>query len=205
MTGAELLLVGGIVAGVAGGLSSIQQGIVAKAQGNAQDKMAKYNAKLAERQGKARLDAAKMQSERMSRQQRITEATNAALGAKSGISLSESKSSIEVLADTAFQFHMDRNLILNQGMQDYIQAQNQASLLRAEGAFAKKMGKQAYTSGMVLGAVQLGGAAFMAGSAFGGAGAGAGTASSAGGSTTASAGSGAQSLGSSTSTNFSIF
>jgi hypothetical protein len=38
---------------------------------------------------------------------------------------------------------MDRNLVLNQGMKDYVYGQQQASLLRAEGAFAKAQGKAA--------------------------------------------------------------
>lgn len=130
-----------ILAATATAASAYQGAQVAKAQGKADKKIAEYNAQLAERQGKARLEAAQIESSRLSRQQSIFEASNRARSAKSGISLSESPSAIEVLADTAYQFHLDRNLLLNQGMQDYIQGVNQASLLRAEGAFAKEQGK----------------------------------------------------------------
>lgn len=127
--------------------SAYQGAQVAKAQGKSDERIAEYNAQLAERHAKARLEASKIESSRLSRQQRIFEASNRARAAKSGISLSESPSAIEVLADTAYQFHLDRNLILNQGMQDYIQGQNQASLLRAEGAFAREQGQaQAFGS-----------------------------------------------------------
>jgi len=143
-----MMLVGG---SIMQGLSSIQQGRLAEAQGAAQEKIDRYNAKQLERQGKARLEAAKIESSRISRNQKIIDAANRARAAKSGMSLSESPSTIEFLADQAFQFHLDRNFVLNQGMQDYIGAQNQASLLRAEGAFAKDQGKLAEKWGYVGG------------------------------------------------------
>jgi hypothetical protein len=140
MTGAELLLLTG--AGI-GAASTIQQGRIAEAQGKTTQRVNEYNAKQLDRQAKAKMDAAKINAERISKKENITQATNLARAAKSGISLGESKSTVEVLADTAFQFHLDRNFTLMQGLSDQLSLENQASLLRAEGAFAKDMGKQA--------------------------------------------------------------
>ena len=140
MTGAELLLLTG--AGI-GAASTIQQGRVAEAQGKTTQRVNEYNAKQLDRQAKAKMDAAKINADRISKKENITQATNLARAAKSGISLGESKSTVEVLADTAFQFHLDRNFTLMQGLSDQLSLENQASLLRAEGAFAKDMGKQA--------------------------------------------------------------
>ena len=124
--------------------SVIQQGRIASAQGKAQDKIADFNAKQAKREAQARLDAAHIEADRIARKGRFVMAANRAVAAKSGISIAESPSTIEVLADTAFQFHLDRNLTLMQGMKDYVSLNAQSSLLRAEGAYAKSEGKSAY-------------------------------------------------------------
>lgn len=127
--------------------SAYQGAQVAKAQAKSDERIAEYNAQLAERQARANLEASRIESGRISRQQKIVEAANRARAAKSGISLSESPSAVDVIADTAYQFHLDRNYVLNQGMRDYINQTSQASLLRAEGAFAKEQGKaQAFGS-----------------------------------------------------------
>ena len=151
-----------ISSAVVGGVSTIQQGRIAKAQGEADKKIAEYNAEQADRAAKAKLESAKIQSDRISRQEKFVQAANRAKAAKSGISLSESPSTIEALADTAFQFHLDRNFTLNQGMQDYISTQAQASLLRAEGAFAKEQGKSVYTNSLIAGGAQIGMGVFAA-------------------------------------------
>ena len=122
---------------VAGGAATIMQGQAAAAQGRAQEKINEYNAQQVKRQGEARLAAAKIEADRLGRKGAIINAANRAMASKSGISISESPSTLDVLADTAFQFHLDQNYLLNQGMQDYISAINQGSLLRAEGAYAK--------------------------------------------------------------------
>jgi len=138
------MAVAAIIAGAAmSAASMVQQGRIAKAQGKADEKIAQYNAKQADRMAQAKMDAAKIESDRMSRNQKIVQATNRAMAAKSGISLSESPSTIAAMADVAYQFHLDRNFILNQGMQDYVSTKSQASLLRAEGAFAKTQGRAA--------------------------------------------------------------
>ena len=153
-----LLVAGAVTSGVAG----VQQARVTRAQGKVQQQVAEYNAKQVQRQGEARMDAAKIQSERISRQEKMVEAANIARAGKSGISLAESKSTVEVLADAAYQFHLDRNFTLQQGMADYLQANQQASLLRAEGAFQKRVMRQQGTL-QIIGAI--GGGAATAGMA----------------------------------------
>jgi hypothetical protein len=145
-----------VAAAVAQGVSTIMQGQAAAAQGKAQKKVNEYNAKLAERQGQARLQAAKLESDRLARKGAIVQAANRAIASKSGISISDSVSTVDILADTAYQFHLDRNFLLNQGMQDYISSANQASLLRAEGAYAKAQGKQIQTMSTIAGIGQIG-------------------------------------------------
>jgi hypothetical protein len=125
------------------------QAKTAKAQGKAQDKIAKYNAAQAERQARIAKEQAKTKAQQFARQSRIVQAANIAKASKSGISIAESPSTLDVLADTAYQFGLDRNAILTQGLIDYQNYQSQASLLRAEGAFAKAEGNKAFTWGMV--------------------------------------------------------
>jgi hypothetical protein len=138
-----------VAGGALSGASMIQQGRIQKAQGETQEKIAEYNADQARKQGEARLEASKIEATRVSRKERIVSAMNIARSAKSGISLSESPSTIEAMADVAYQFHLDRNLITQGGMQDFLSAEGQSSLLRAEGAFAKEQGRMAQTASFV--------------------------------------------------------
>ncbi|MHC5062295.1 MAG: hypothetical protein ACYTFK_14660 [Planctomycetota bacterium] len=156
---AGLILAGGGLAAA----STIQQGRIAEAQGEAQDEIKRYQAEQVRRQGEARLSAAKIEATRVSRKERIVSAMNIARSAKSGISLSESPSTIEAMADVAYQFHLDRNLITQGGMQDFLSAEGQSSLLRAEGAFAKEQGKAAKRLSYLTAASQM----MMAGGAAG--------------------------------------
>jgi len=147
MSGFEVPLL--IAATVAGTTGAVMQAQPAKAQGKAQEKIAKYNAAQAERQARIAKEQAKTKAQQFARQSRIVQAANIAKASKSGISIAESPSTLDVLADTAYQFGLDRNAILTQGLIDYQNYQSQASLLRAEGAFAKAQGNQAFTWGMI--------------------------------------------------------
>lgn len=129
--------------------SVVMQATTDRAQGKARDKIAKYNAAQAERQARIAKEQAKTKAQQFARQSRIVQAANIAKASKSGISIAESPSTLDVLADTAYQFGLDRNAILTQGLIDYQNYQSQGSLLRAEGAFAKAEGNKAFTGGMV--------------------------------------------------------
>ncbi|HOK67190.1 MAG TPA: hypothetical protein PLV55_10290 [Anaerohalosphaeraceae bacterium] len=132
------------------GVSVVLQGQAAKRQGKAEHKAAVFNAKQQEALARQKLEQAKFEAERQARQQRMYRAANIARAAKSGVSLSGS-SYVDILADMAYQFHLDRNLLLGQGMADYTSLMNQASLLRAEGAFAKAQGRVAARSALAIG------------------------------------------------------
>jgi hypothetical protein len=133
----------------------IQQGRIAQAQGKAQEKINEYNARQAEMEGKSRLQSARLEADRFARKASFVNAANRAKAAKSGISISDSPTTLDVLADTAYQLHLDTNIISQGGMNDYIRMQNQQSLLRAEGAFAKEQGNIAQKWGYISGGTQL--------------------------------------------------
>ncbi|HOL31793.1 MAG TPA: hypothetical protein PK052_07395 [Anaerohalosphaeraceae bacterium] len=139
-----------VAALAASGTASVAQGLAAQAQGRANQRIAEYNAAMAERQGKAQMEAARLNSERLARQQRLAMGQNIAAAAKSGISLSGSV--LDVLADTAYQYQLDRNLILTQGLNDYQTGSQRASLLRSEGKFSAAQGRSnalwAYLNGV---------------------------------------------------------
>jgi hypothetical protein len=153
MTGMELFLTTSLAVG---GAATIQQGRMAEAQGSAQKKIAEYNAKQAQLAAKSRLESSKLEASRFARKGAFMQAANRAAAAKSGISIKESPTTIDVLADTAYQLHLDTNILSQSGMVDYVNMQSQASLLRAEGAFAKKQGQIAQKWGYVAGGIQLG-------------------------------------------------
>lgn len=156
MTGAEIFLISAAAASAAvSGASMIQQGRIAQAQGKAQQKINEYNARQAEMEGKSRMQAARLEADRFSRKASFINAANRAKAAKAGISISDSPTTLDVLADTAYQLHLDTNIISQSGMNDYIRAQNQQSLLRAEGAFAKEQGDIAQKWGYIAGGTQL--------------------------------------------------
>lgn len=153
MSGIEIALIG---AAIAGGVSTVMQGQAAAAQGRAQKKMNEYNALQAEREAKARLAASKLEAAKVARKGAFVNAANRAIASKSGISISDSPSTIDVIADTAYQFYLDTNMTLNQGMQDYASMMNQGSLLRAEGAYAKAAGQSQQRTANIMGGIQIG-------------------------------------------------
>ena len=79
---------------------AVMQATTARAQGKAQDKIAKYNAAQAERQARIAKEQAKTKAQQFARQSRIVQAANIAKASKSGISIAESPSTLDVLADT---------------------------------------------------------------------------------------------------------
>ena len=113
---------------------------MADAQGRASNDIAKYNAANLERQAASRLDAARLEDTRQIRR------SNIALGAKiAQAGASRTASDVDVLADTAFQLAMDRNLMLRQGLVQSQELLGQAGMLRTQGEFASKVGKSKKT------------------------------------------------------------
>ena len=119
---------------MAGG--QIQEGQIANAQGKASNDIAKYNAANMERQAAARREAANFEDTRQVRRSKIILGSEIAQGGASGV-----VSDVDALADTAFQLAMDRNLALRQGLVESTGLLNQAAMTRAQGKFAKQVGK----------------------------------------------------------------
>ena len=130
-----------IIAGSAlAAASTVQQGRLAEARGEAENEIAQFNARQLDRQAKARVKASQIQEERVSREEKAFRGQQRAKFAKSGIAISDG-TPLDVLADTAFQFHLERNLTLRQGIVEGSQLRTQAGLSREKGKLAKGFGK----------------------------------------------------------------
>jgi len=119
----------------------IRSGQLAKAQGEAQNKIAEANARQLELERQSRMQAAHLEEERISRQARLFKGAQRARLAKSGLSIT-SGSAVEVQADTAYQTALDRLLTLQSGVVDSNRLKNQANIQIAEGKWAKSYGNQ---------------------------------------------------------------
>ena len=127
------LLIGG-TALLAGG--QIQEGRLYEAEGKAKKGIADYNAEQLERQAASRLQAGELEDVRQARKARIALGSQIARGGKSGV-----VSDVDALADTAFQFAMDRNLMMRQSLLQSQQLLGQAGMQRAQGRYARDLGK----------------------------------------------------------------
>ncbi len=158
MSAAVLLL----MAGGAKGAAIIQEGRIAKAQGSFEKKIALRNQQELERQADAEIAASKIESARISRRGKIAEAAQIAAVGKSGISLA--RSTLSVLADTAAQFFIERNLALRSGLFRARSLRQRGAIIAAQGRFAKTLGTQAQrlsfakAGGSILGSAGASGA-----------------------------------------------
>jgi hypothetical protein len=87
---------------------------VARANQRNIEAAAKADQEAYERQAKAEMDAAEIEEKRVARKEKLVKAAQRAVVGKSGIGLAGA--TLNVLADTAFQFSLDRNLILRRGL-----------------------------------------------------------------------------------------
>jgi len=117
--------------------SSVMAGQQAKAAGQAQKDIAEYNARQLDRQAQARGEAAALEDTRIARQSRIALGAQIAQGGKSG-----TVSDVDALADTAYQFAMDRNLSMRQGLVESQGLRGQADMQRSQGQYAYDLGKR---------------------------------------------------------------
>jgi hypothetical protein len=154
---ATALLIGGAGLAVAG---QIKQGQIAAAQGKFEQKIAARNQQALNRQAKAEIDAAKIDESRISRKAKITQARLQVAGSKSGIGITGA--TLNALTDAAFQFSLDRNLTLRRGFLRSRELTQRGSILSAQGAFAKVVGRQKRTASFI----KAGGTALFAGSQF---------------------------------------
>jgi len=165
-----------LVAGVALKASGqVSEGMMFKAEGQAKKDIAEYNSRQLTRQAEARRNASELEDVRQGRKANIALGSQIARGGKSG-----TVSSVDALADTAFQFAMDRNLIMRQALVESQGLLGQAAMQRAKGQYASDIGKFKRNAKYREAAVTILGGAFAA-SKIGGAAAGGGGTSGAGG------------------------
>lgn len=152
-----------IASAAATGFGLIQEGQIARAQGKAERQVADFNARQMEIEAQSRMESARLEEQRLARQRRAALGQAKAAYGKSGVAIEEG-SPIEVLADMAYQFDIDRNLTLRSGMLERSHLRSQAALQRWQGQWAEKRGKQARTASFI----QAGGSLLQAGSTLGG-------------------------------------
>lgn len=120
--------------------AQIQEGRIAEAQGKFVKDIAIRNQQALERQAKAEREAASIEEERIARQEKIVRGRQIATIGKSGVGLAGA--TLSALTDTAFQFHMDRNLALRRGLIAGRQLQQRGQIILAQGRFARSVGIQ---------------------------------------------------------------
>jgi len=137
--------------------STIQEGRLAEQQGKFYEELSERNQQALNRQAKAEMEAAQLEQERAARKQKIFQASQIAAAGKSGISLAGA--SLNALTDTAYQFSMERNLILRSGLFRSQQLQQQGRMEYSKGKWSAYLGRQAKRlSYMKAGATILGAA-----------------------------------------------
>jgi len=119
----------------------LQGGRISEAQGKFEKEIAARNQQALERQAKAEREAASLEETRIARKEKIVKAGQRAAAAKSGIGLAGA--TLSVLADTAFQFSLERNLALRRGLIRGRELFGQGGLVAAQGRWARTLGKQA--------------------------------------------------------------
>ncbi len=130
---------------IAGGgfqaFAAIKEGQIAETQGKFEKQIALRNQQALERQAKAEIEASQIEESRVARREKIIKATQRATLAKSGVGLAGA--TLSVLAETAFQFSLERNLILRRGLIRGRELRERGRIIAAQGRFARTVGRQA--------------------------------------------------------------
>ena len=133
------------IAVVAGGTlqaaGQVQEGRIAAAQGKFAKQIAVRNQQALERQAKAERAASRIEESRVARKEKIVKAAQRAIIGKSGVGLTGA--TLSLLADTAFQFSLERNLILRRGLIRGRELRERGQIQLAKGRFARTLGTQA--------------------------------------------------------------
>ena len=136
----------------------IQEGRVAEAQGKFAKQIAVRNQQALERQRTAELQAADIEASRIARQEKITKGQQRAAAGKTGGQIAGA--TLALLADTAFQFALSRNLALRRGLIRGRELRERGQIELATGRFTRSLGKQAKRLSFIkAGGTLLGGAA----------------------------------------------
>ncbi len=136
MAVAALLIGGGLMA-----FGQIKEGQIAEAQGKFTKQIAIRNQQALERQAKAERDAASIEESRVARKEKIAKGQQRAIVGKSGVGLAGA--TLSLLADTAFQFSLERNLVLRRGLIRGRELRERGQIQLAKGRFARTLGIEA--------------------------------------------------------------
>lgn len=121
-------------------LSAIKQGQIAEAQGKFAEQIAIRNQQALERQAKAERAASRIEETRITRKEKIIKAQQRAIIGKSGVGLAGA--TLSLLTETAFQFSLERNLMLRRGVTRGRELIERGKIELAKGRWASVMGKQ---------------------------------------------------------------
>ena len=122
-------------------IGQLQEGKIAERQGKFAKTVAIRNKMALDRQAKAEESASKIKEGRISRQQKLHMGMMRAAGAKTGGQLAGA--SMNVLADAAGQFSIDRNLALRTGLLRGQELRERGQIELAKGRWARTLGKKA--------------------------------------------------------------
>ncbi len=129
---------------IAGGglraFAAIKEGQIAEAQGKFEKTIALRNQQALKRQAKAERAASRIEESRVARKEKIVKAQQRAIIAKSGIGLAGA--TLSVLAETAFQFSLERNLVLRRGLIRSRELTERGRIFAAQGRWARTLGRQ---------------------------------------------------------------
>jgi len=142
-----LLTAGGAALSAEG---QLEQGRIAALESTTSAAIAEHNAQQLEREGRSRREAAEIEVERISKQEKITSGQQIARFGKSGVALGEG-TPIGVLADIAESFAIDKALTARKGLIDEKRLGAAADVQRLQGSFAKTRAK-AQKQSAILGA-----------------------------------------------------
>ena len=132
-----LLIAGGTLRAFA----AIKEGQIAEAQGKFAKQIALRNQQALERQAKAEREAATLEETRVARREKIFKARQRVTVAKTGVGLAGA--TLSALADTAYQFSMERSLVLRRGLIRGRELRERGRIIAAQGRWAKTLGVQA--------------------------------------------------------------
>jgi hypothetical protein len=157
MAPAALLIAGGGLTA----FSMIQQGRIAKAQGEFAEQMAVRNKQELERQAAAEMEAARVDEARIARKKKLVMAWQRAVIGKSGVDIAGS--TLNVLTDTASQFDFERNLVLRRGLIRAQELKEAGQIELTKGKWARAMGVQAQRGSYISAGASFLGSLGMAG------------------------------------------
>lgn len=137
---------------------AIREGQIAEAQGEFAKQIAIRNQQALERQAIAERQASEIEESRIARREKIFKARQRAVVGKTGVGIAGA--TLSALADTAFQFSLERNLALRRGLLRGMELRERGAIELAKGRFAFGLGREAKKLSYVKAGVSILGGAF---------------------------------------------